>query len=319
MTHPPQAAADTTALVPVSGALTTTTSLDLGDHTSREEWERVGKVLGELGRAHQWWLGDWIRFGERKYGETYEAAMAITGLEYQALANYAWVAGEVSTRVESLSWSHHREVAALDPADHATWLERAEAENWSVRDLKQQIRARKATNPPALPEGQYRCIVADPPWYVEKIERDVRPKQGAGLDYPTMTVDEIAAMSISEIAAPDAHLYLWTTHRYLHDAFDIATAWGFTYQCLMTWNKNVGITPFSWMYDTEHVLFCKRGSLPLDQLGMRLSFAAPVTRHSEKPDVFYERVVSASPGPRLELFARQPRDGFVVWGNEVAA
>lgn len=80
---------------------------------------------------------DWLNYGERAYGEKYSQAIDATGFEYGAVANFAWVAKAVepSTRVESLSWTHHREVAALDPSDQAQWLERAEAEQWSVREL----------------------------------------------------------------------------------------------------------------------------------------------------------------------------------------
>ena len=95
------------------------------------------------------------------------------------------------------------------------------------------------------------------------------------------------------------------------------TRWGFRYQCVMTWNKPSGMVPFSWMYDTEHVLFATRGNLPVARRGLRLSFDEPVAGHSVKPDVFYDRVRSASPQPRLELFARRRRDGFTAWGAEV--
>jgi N6-adenosine-specific RNA methylase IME4 len=169
-------------------------------------------------------------------------------------------------------------------------------------------------------EGAYRCIVIDPPWDVRKIERDVRPNQGATLDYPTLTVEQIADESVVPVrthADDDCHLYLWVTHRYLRPGLELLEQWGFRYQCVMTWRKNVGITPYSWMYDTEHVLFATRGNLKLDKLGQRLSFEAPVAGHSVKPDVFYERVTAASPGPRLEMFARRQRDGFEAWGNEV--
>ena len=76
------------------------------------------------------------------------------------------------------------------------------------------------------------------------------------------------------------------------------------------------MTPFSWMYNTEHVLFGRIGALPLEQNGLKLAFDASVTRHSAKPDEFYERVTLASPGPRLEMFARDTHDGFKPWGNE---
>jgi N6-adenosine-specific RNA methylase IME4 len=155
---------------------------------------------------------------------------------------------------------------------------------------------------------------------MDKIERDVRPNQGPVLDYPVLTITEIADDDIVPVrskAADDCHIYLWVTHRFLPDGIDLLAEWDFNYQCVMTWRKNVGITPYSWMYDTEHVLFGRRGNLPLDRLGLRLSFEAPVTRHSAKPDVFYQRVVEASPGPRLEMFARSKREGFTAWGNEV--
>jgi len=98
---------------------------------------------------------------------------------------------------------------------------------------------------------------------------------------------------------------------------DLFEGWGVRYECLMTWHKNVGPTPFSWMYDTEHVLFGRIGKLKLQQMGLRLGFEAKANGHSVKPDVFYDRVLQASPLPRLELFGRKEREGFKVWGNEI--
>lgn len=190
---------------------------------------------------------------------------------------------------------------------------------------KAKARARERTPDPVPdplppPIGRFRCIVLDPPWPMKKIERDERPKQGVELDYPVLSLEQIANESIVPVRAladDDCHIYLWVTHKFLPAGLDLLAAWGFSYQCVMTWRKNVGITPFSWMYDTEHVLFGRRGNLSLDRLGMRLSFEAPTNGHSVKPDVFYERVVAASPGPRVEMFARTLRDGFIAWGNEV--
>jgi N6-adenosine-specific RNA methylase IME4 len=190
-----------------------------------------------------------------------------------------------------------------------------------IRGLKRMAAEKRepepVNEPVPLPDGVFPCIVIDPPWPMQKIERDERPVQGVALDYPVMSLDELAKLPVSEKAADDAHLYLWVTHKFLPAGLDLLETWGFHYQCVMTWRKNVGITPFSWMYDTEHVLFARRGGLPLTQLGLRLSFDAPVAGHSVKPDVFYDRVRNASPGPRLEMFARRKRDGFTPWGNEV--
>ena len=170
---------------------------------------------------------------------------------------------------------------------------------------------------PPLPAGKYRCIVMDPPWPMQKIERETVPDQGVELDYPVMSLEDIAALDVPGLS-DDAgcHLYLWTTHKFLPDALALVAGWGFRYQCLLTWTKPSGFTPFSWMYNTEHVVFARLGSLQLLQVGLKLGMEAPTTRHSAKPDVFYERVVAASPGPRLEMFARGERDGFDVWGNE---
>lgn len=184
------------------------------------------------------------------------------------------------------------------------------------REINAEIReqTRSVIVPP--PTGKYSCIVIDPPWPMEKIERDERPNQ-VGFDYPAMSEEQLAAFApMVQAPADDCHLYLWTTHKFLPMALRLTESWGFNYQCLMTWVKNVGFTPFSWMYSTEHVLFCRRGNLPLLRLGMRLDFSAKVREHSRKPEEFYDLVRAASPEPRLDIFGRERRDGFDVWGNE---
>jgi N6-adenosine-specific RNA methylase IME4 len=297
----------------------TTTALTLPADLSFERWEQVGETLGRIGRAHQWWIGDWINFGERAYGEKYAQAIEDTGLDYQTTANLAWVAGKVqsSWRQETLSWSHHQEVAKLEPAEQKRWLKRAVAEGWSSKELRREIKRPNELDPPAPAKGTFSTLVIDPPWPMEKIEREVRPNQAAPLDYRTMSEDELRAWTEPvERAAENAHLYLWTTHRFLPLALELTETWGFNYQCLLTWVKNVGITPFSWMYSTEIVVFARRGSLDLLVKGRRLDFQAKVREHSRKPDEFYDLVRDVSPGPRIDMFARGPHDGFETLGNE---
>jgi N6-adenosine-specific RNA methylase IME4 len=164
---------------------------------------------------------------------------------------------------------------------------------------------------------KYRCIVIDPPWPVQKIEREVRPNQGQALDYPIMTLDEIGALPILDQADPTGcHLYLWVTHKYLPVGLCLLERWGFDYQCVLTWVKNVGFTPYSWMYSTEHCLFAHVGNLSLLKLGLRLDFGGKVREHSRKPDEFYNLVRMASPWPRLDMFSRELHEGFEQWGNE---
>jgi N6-adenosine-specific RNA methylase IME4 len=163
----------------------------------------------------------------------------------------------------------------------------------------------------------YRTLVVDPPWPIKKSSRTVRPNQ-VSMDYPLMTVPEIAALPVKQMAdCAGAHVYLWTTHRHLPDAFDIFKKWDVRYHCLLTWVKNVGFTPFSWMFSTEHVLFGRTNTLPLMKLGKRVDFYARGREHSRKPAEFYSIVREVSPGPRLDMFAREQHEGFDQWGDEV--
>ena len=108
-----------------------------------EEWLESGRKLGLLGRNVPWWIGDWLQYGNHAYGERYVRAARITGYDTQTLMNMVYVASHFAParRRGNLSWSHHAEVVALDPAEQDLWLDRAEAERLSVRCLRQEIRA----------------------------------------------------------------------------------------------------------------------------------------------------------------------------------
>lgn len=173
---------------------------------------------------------------------------------------------------------------------------------------------REAAAATPAPQGKYKTIVIDPPWSVD--EREARPNQQRRLD-DTM-VEEIQALDIRSLAFDDGcHLYIWATHKYLPAAIALVGQWGFEYQCVMTWVKPTGMTSYSWMHNTEFVVFARLGSLDLQRQGLKLSFEEPDTGHSVKPDVFYEHVMLASPEPRLEMFAKHEREGFEVWESEV--
>jgi len=163
----------------------------------------------------------------------------------------------------------------------------------------------------------YRTIVVDPPWKMKKSKRSVRPKQIV-MDYEVMSLDEIMRFPIRKFMSADGcHVYLWTTHKHLPDAFAVFKAWGVNYHCTLTWIKNVGFTPFSWMFSTEFVLFGLVGNLPVIKKGMRTDFKGKVREHSRKPDEFYEIVKRVSPEPRIDIFSREKRDGFDQYGYEI--
>lgn len=240
---------------------------------------------------------------------------------------------EVKERLKEVGLADHKtallEISRLSPAEQreivsyagrdlteAEILSKAKAIRQAKRVVNEERRLEIIRRPVIVPEGKYCCLVIDPPWPMQKIERDERPNQ-VGFDYPTMTEEELQAFPLTQYAADDCHLYLWTTHKFLPMALRLADHWSFNYQCLMTWVKNVGFTPFSWMYSTEHVLFCRKGNLSLLTLGKRLDFSAKVREHSRKPDEFYDLVRIVSPGPRLDIFSREKHEGFEQFGNEV--
>jgi len=104
--------------------------------------------------ASAWWIGDWLVFGQREYGNRYKQAVAATGLDYQTLRNYAWVASRfcASRRRDTLSFGHHAEVAALCEDDQEAWLRRSVVEGWSRNELRRKLRA-KRTERPELPSA----------------------------------------------------------------------------------------------------------------------------------------------------------------------
>ncbi|MFJ9343612.1 LmbU family transcriptional regulator [Streptomyces sp. NPDC101733] len=107
-------------------------------------WEQIGTNLRELVNSSAWWLADWLLFGEATYGwRRYKEAIERTGLDYQTLRNYAWVARrfEQHRRRDSLSFAHHAEVARLAPPEQDYWLRKAEQQKWSRNELRRSVRA----------------------------------------------------------------------------------------------------------------------------------------------------------------------------------
>lgn len=179
--------------------------------------------------------------------------------------------------------------------------------------------------------AEYSTIVADPPWHYEdrmgrfpdprspktRVEVGAR-KEKLDFPYPTMTVEEIADLPVSNLAAKDAHLYLWATTRYLRDAYTVAEAWGFpSVSAVLVWCKaSKGFAGGAFVPNVEFVLFCRRGRLAHKEQVRSRWFEWARGPHSAKPEAFLDMVERVSPGPYLELFARRNRLGWHTWGNQ---
>jgi N6-adenosine-specific RNA methylase IME4 len=176
----------------------------------------------------------------------------------------------------------------------------------------------KVVNPLIIPDGQYSVIIVDPPWPMEKIERDVRPNQVA-FEYPTMSETELVNFDLSAMAADDCHLFCWTTQKFFPMALKLLSSWGFRYVCTMVWHKPGGFQPIGLpQYNCEFVLYARRGSPKfIDTKAFSCCFTAVRSEHSRKPGVFYSLVRRVTDGPRIDVFSREPREGFDQFGNEV--
>jgi signal transduction histidine kinase len=140
-------------------------SLDL------RSWLDQGRSLGVVGRASGWWIGDWLRYGNLRFGERYARAARITGYDVQTLMNMVYVASayDVSERRPELSWSHHAELAALEPEERRRWLDVAERDRLSVRCLRQEVRReRRARGLGRAPRAAARELEAGRPAATER-------------------------------------------------------------------------------------------------------------------------------------------------------
>ena len=173
---------------------------------------------------------------------------------------------------------------------------------------------------------RYRTIVADPPWPYGRNWNGfsggrVKGPHGssAPLPYAEMSVEAIRSLPVSDFAADGAHLYLWTTQKFLWDAPSVVEAWGFKPPGLvLTWCKEPmgrGLGD-AFSPTTEVVLFAHRGGLRPRDRHKSTWFRGKRGKHSVKPESFLDLVEQVSPDPRLELFARRARFGWDYWGDE---
>lgn len=300
--------------------------LGLPENMPFDEWQSLGATLQAMGRNWQWWVGDWLNYGESRYGEKYSQAIELFPVELGTLQNCSYVAGRVETslRSEVLSWSHHKNVAKLEPKEQKRWLKKAEKEGLTVHELSQAIK-----QPPAIEhqefdsnvctsldqiEGKFATIYADPPWKYG----NQGTRAATNNHYGTMTVAELCEMPIEQFAADDAHLHLWTTNAFLKQSFEVLEAWGFEYRSVLIWVKpQMGIGNY-WRVSHEYLVLGIRGNAKRFNEKNHMSWIEESrTKHSAKPECVRQKIEAVSNGPFLELFGRKSVKGWTVFGNQV--
>lgn len=182
-----------------------------------------------------------------------------------------------------------------------------------------------------LTKNGYRVIYADPPWTFRVWADSEKSHGSAAAHYSTMSADELKAMTVSELAADDCCLFIWICWPNLLESLDLIEAWGFTYKtCAFAWMKadvsTINLFPepvdaymglgYWTRANSEVCLLATRGKPKRLNADVRQGIIAPRREHSRKPDGVHERIERLVAGPYLELFARQKRPGWDVWGNQ---
>jgi len=171
--------------------------------------------------------------------------------------------------------------------------------------------------PVKLPEGEFNVIYADPPWQYNNSGFE----ESAETKYPTMSMDELFDMAekLNSIIASPSVLFLWVTNPFLKEGISLCEAWSFNYKTELVWIKDKGPS-IGWfaLSRHEHLFIATRGD-GMHPVKKPISwFKAPVTKHSKKPDLIYKLIEEMYPRQKyLELFARNKREGWQSWGDEL--
>ncbi len=333
--------------VRLSRARVSATGLYMPDDLPFDEWATMGDALSQAEKCIHWWIGDWWRFGEKKYGERKAIIEADdwNGPSYKTCRNAASVAGkfELSRRRDNLTFNHHAEVAALTKGEADRLL------NWSqesisvtgkprtIEDLRKAVRAsirankkseynkRIENNKPKYLEGTYRIFYIDPPWKYHGLNQ-VDEHGHAEAHYECLDDNQLMAFKpdgkrlIKGLADENAVMFIWVTSPLLRRCFPIIEAWGFDYKAGFIWDKIKHNMGFYNSVRHEHLLIATRGACTPDvpKLFGSVQSIERSDKHSEKPHEFYGIIEKLyDHGRKLEIFARSGRDGWDSIGNEI--
>jgi hypothetical protein len=331
------------ALIPPLPGTLSETGWDLPPDLTLPQWTAAVLTLGRWMGSMSWWgLGDAWAFGETHYGDRKALVESADwhGPSYASCRVAAYVARRIRKfrRQNNLPWDHFlsaaRLVAMNDDGTVKDDSAAVKALAWAMRtgkpctvaEMRAHVAAIKLGSPgPGIftADGPFRTVAIDPPWPMEKIERDVAPNQ-FGFDYPTMGVEDLIDFWRREIdprLAGDAHIFCWAPQKWRWAAENLVfPAIGLDRSMLLfTWHKDGGFQPYGLpMFNSEFVLYGRKGSAEfIDLKDFKTCFNAPRREHSRKPREFYDTVRRTCPPPRIDIFSREPHEGFEQFGNEI--
>jgi len=296
-----------------------------------KEWETFGNGLARVGKAYKWCYGDWLAYGEGRgdWGEMYTQAVDEIGADNVTLRKNVWVCKEFQLyrRRYNLKYSHHEEVASLEIKDQEHWLDWAENNNnpRTAKELRHEVQLWKRdksrqANIKAMTElGRFNIIYCDPPW---RYDYSFSNSRAIERFYPTMEMDELFALAkdVKTIAADNSLIFMWCPPAFARKAIILMRVWGFSYRTCMVWVKP-SIGAGQWVRQRHELLMLgRRGNWPTPDGSLRPDSVIDAARlgHSEKPKTVYKIIEEMYPGVRrIELFARQKREGWVSWGDQI--
>lgn len=322
-------------------ASTSRIGLDIPIDLPLEEWALLGDALSACEQSVMWWIGDWWAHGG-KYGERSRVLEQLREAGHNPPPfNTCTRAADVARAFEStrrrvlLSFDDHKVVASLDERDQDWLLDRAQANDWTHAELRDEVRRYKLDMLRRPGERKYETqtiedlhelvksgkrfgtVYADPPWpYDNQGTRSATRRHYK--EHNTMSIDDICALPVPQLLADNGHCHLWTTNSFLREAaVDVLEAWGVTYKSCLVWVKpDFGIGNY-WRVGHEFLLLGVRGKAPFQDNSQQSWLYQQAGEHSVKPAKIRRLIERCSPGPYLELFGRQEVENWTVWGNEI--
>lgn len=295
----------------------TKTELTFKREVSKDEWQKVFDSLNHIEGCVQFWIGDCLKYREQRWG-MYDDVIESTGYDKNTIRHIKNTADSIESgrRRPELGYSHHVEVSSLEPKIQDEILQKAVDNRLTVRETRAEVKKIKDGDRfkrnPKMPNDVYNVIYADPPWQYNNSGFTMSAEN----KYPTMSIEQLKDLSFK--TSENAVLFLWVTNPLLFESVELVESWGFEYKTNIVWIKKNHTAGFYVYGQHELLLICVKGSgmLPLEKYKSIIQCDNKI--HSKKPEIVYDMIEKMYPNQKyLELFARNTRDGWESYGNEI--